>query len=166
LKYAIHDTTTATHLFHQVLWGDLEGYAELLAFWHYFKPLSYRVRIYGVDKNTTNAVPTVSAFYPVNFVTDSGVASAFYTDASVASIRGAVMYQDGSRNVGPMQRWPASQIAFGTIDASTSEAGVMISNHTYPTTYPASYRFELTVICRFFRRSLLPGAPVEGLKDL
>jgi hypothetical protein len=49
------------------------------------------------------------------------------------------------------------------VDASTSEAGSILSNHTYPTTYAASYRIELSIKIRFFRRSLLPGSPTIQL---
>jgi hypothetical protein len=53
------------------------------------------------------------------------------------------------------------QYAYGTVDASTSEAGTILSNHSYPTTYAASYRIELSVRLKFFRRSLHPGSTAQ-----
>jgi hypothetical protein len=75
-----------------VLWGDLEGYTELQHFWHYVKPLAFQIRIYGVDKNTTNAIPTVTAFYPTNYMVDLGTPSGLYTDSAISSLAGAVTF--------------------------------------------------------------------------
>jgi hypothetical protein len=118
--------------------------------------LAYQIRIYGCDKNAALAVPTVTAFYPVNFQVDSGTASGFYSDSSLSALGGAVTYQDGARNVGQWVRWPQMQFAYGTTDAQTSEAGSLITNHS-SASVSASYRIEISVRLKFFKRCLLPG---------
>ncbi len=77
-----------------ITFNNLAGFGDLRFFYEFCKPIRYRISIAGLQPVgagiTTTAIPTVFAFYPVNYVTGTSPTATVYSVSAISQLRGSV----------------------------------------------------------------------------
>jgi hypothetical protein len=85
-----------------------DGFSDLVKFFHYVRPIRFRI---SLSMSTTTATTdsfygSALAFYPIDYIIESTPSVLPPTAATVKSLRGSVLVEPGSRNIG---KWVSFQ---------------------------------------------------------
>ncbi len=156
-------TTTASTGELAVLFSDFALFTQLSQIFQYCQPMSYRIRVYPTQADTTAISGTV-AFMPYN--PENPYTGATPNYEVLGDIRGNVALYPGSKGDGMWCTWPYKNLGFETLYLTGLEVGLIaIKYKGASSTLPVNAQIQMTA--RFYRRQLFSTVAKrpDNLKD-